>query len=77
MQMNKKPHVKPYGAGGKSQDDFDLLFSPELFDLFFRIAWSYGLLVYNQVVVLNGRLIIMLCNRWYKAGIESPSKCKE
>ena len=77
MQMNKKPHVKPYGAGGKSQDYLAQLFSPNPIALVFEIAWTYGLWGNNRVVVLNGRLIIMLCNRWYKTGIESPSKCKE
>ena len=47
MQMNKKPHVKPYGAGGKSQDYTNKLSFPKLFDLGFQIARSYGLLDYN------------------------------
>lgn len=38
MQMNKKPHVKPYGAGGKSQKYFAQLFSPKPIALVFQIA---------------------------------------
>ena len=47
MQMNKKPHVKPYGAGGKSQDNFHQLFSTMPFASDYQTARSYGLLVNN------------------------------
>ena len=47
MQMNKKPHVKPYGAGGKSQDNFHQLFSPMPFASDYHTARSYGLELNN------------------------------
>ena len=77
MQMNKKPHVKPYGTGGKCQVEmyqFPLTkISPVELSLIRLVIQSES----GWVIIVYMWFMIMLCNRWRETRAESSSKRKE